>query len=507
MSKYMGILLIVLGPSFLRAATTASQPCIERSIQLTPANDTAIMRARSSLEIPEIRVFMVTALHMIRVGGQPAPPTFEPCLIFEGAHESGPGADIAYRYEWRSGSRLEFNEVKFHCDTVGRIDRVEAGPSSDQAFAAFGDYLHQTQGKLTKFLIDKLTEPEHPETEDAFDKATRDIFAEVVAASTTSAYGVDPQRFVSFTLGELHDAQFKNRPARGIDGFLFGLDETQQFRQIAIQRSELRQAVEKIANISAGKAGVPDSGAYGSEADSIAAGADICAQITAHDAFSVTAGGNQGTENLTRLNPAFQVCTGYPTRAGTLARPRPLLFSVTPVGRGWRDAKGMRVQVWFQPHESDPTFTAEELFDRYGLFLAVLPQAELPCSSPPGGGTPPDHDWVQAGTTNVVYRFRFDCDHAEIYDSPSHLMIADLALQRSPKSPAKDLYRGTGPISNCPGGTGKVEISRWSPGRIDIKIERANTVDNICGGLKTGHILNAVTHDDTTNATFIPKTQ
>jgi hypothetical protein len=56
-------------------------------------------------------------------------------------------------------------------------------------------------------------------------------------------------------------------------------------------------------------------------------------------------------------------------------------------------------------------------------------------------------------------------------------MLADLALQRSPGSPLKEVCKGAGPISDCPGGTGKVEISRWSPGRIEVKIEEPSSVD------------------------------
>jgi hypothetical protein len=144
-------------------------------------------------------------------------------------------------------SRLEFNEVTFRCDTAGRIGRVEAGPSSNQPFSAFGDCLQETQGKLTEWFIDKLTEPDDPKREDVSDRQSREIFAKVVALVATAAYGVDPQAFTVFALDQLHDARFKNLPARGMDGFLFGLGETVDFRQIGIERSELPRAVQKIA--------------------------------------------------------------------------------------------------------------------------------------------------------------------------------------------------------------------------------------------------------------------
>jgi hypothetical protein len=102
MPKYLGVLLaITSGTVALQAASPGDQGCIDRGIQITAANDTAIIRARSSLELPEVRLLMVAALHLVKVAGQPAPPTFTPCMIFKDAHESGPGANITYRYEWR----------------------------------------------------------------------------------------------------------------------------------------------------------------------------------------------------------------------------------------------------------------------------------------------------------------------------------------------------------------------------------------------------------------------
>jgi hypothetical protein len=334
----------------------------------------------------------------------------------------------------------------------------------------------------------------------------------MMAAFATAAYGVDPRQVTALILNGVYASQFKDLPTRGMDNFLFGLGETKEFRQIAINGSELPRAIQKIADISVAKSGLLERGPWDSEAEQIKQVADSCARITAHDAFTVTVGGNRGTELLTRLNPSLADCNGSPilTRpnpASVPIRARPLVFSVAPAGRGWRDAKGAHVMVWFQPHISDPPFPPETLFDRYGIFVAALPQPEVPCTESPGGGTPPDHDWLQEGTRNVVFRFRFDCEHAEIYDAPSHLMLADLALQRSTGNPRKDVYKGTGPISNCPGGTGKVEISRWSPARIEVKIEEPNMVDHVCGGFKTGHIINGLTHDDWIKATFVPSTQ
>ena len=510
MSSYMRALLMTLaGAIVLQGAVMADVPCLGQAVQITPANDTAIMRARSLLEDPLVRVFMVTALDLVKTGGYPSPPTFTPCISFKEAHESGSGASLTYMYSSPPGSLAAFNfEVTFRCDSSGRIDRVQAGPASSRPFEAFGDYLQETQGNLTKDFIDKLTEPENPEREDASDRMLREGFGQLVGVLSARAYGVDPRAFTVFVLDALYATQFKNPPARGMDGFLFGLGETQQFRQISIDRSQLPEAVRKIAASSIEKIGWHESGGY-DEAGQIAATANTCAQITAHDAFTVTRGGNRGFENLIDLNPAFRACNGsaIPTHAPTgtgVTRTRPFFYSVEPAGRGWRDAKGMFVKVWFEPHLSDPPFATPALFDRYGLFWAVLPQADVSCANPPGGGTPQDREWVQEGATRVRYRFRFDCEHAEIYDAPSHLLLADLTLQRSPGNSRKDVYKGTGPISDCPGGAGKVEISQWSPKRIEVKIEEPNRVDHVCGGLKTVHIINALTHDDTIKVAFLP---
>jgi hypothetical protein len=294
-----------------------------------------------------------------------------------------------------------------------------------------------------------------------------------------------------------------------MDNFLLGLRETARSRQIAIPRDELPRAVQRIADASVLNGGLPDRGSWDGGAQQIAAVADSCARISAHDAFTVTTGGNHGTEDLSRLSGPFSACNGsplltHPSAASAAMRTRPLVFSVTAAGRGWRDAKGSRVQVWFQPRPSDPPFTPETLFDRYGLFVAELPQPEIPCAEAPAGGTPPDRDWIQEGTRNVIYRLRFDCEHAEIYDSPSHLMLGDLELQRSRGNPHDDVYKGVGPISECPGGTGHVEVSRWSTGQIEVKIEEPNHDDHRCGGFRIGHIVNAVTRVDWITATFVP---
>lgn len=511
MLKYICALLFVLaGPFVLHGQTAEEQRCVDQGVQITRVNDTAIMRARSTLEIPAVRVFMVSALHLIRVENQPVPPTLNPCMTLKDQHESGAGANITYVYSWDSGSSREFNQVTFHCDANGLIDRVDAGPSSNQPFTAFGNYLQQTQGKLTAFVINKLTEPDNPDGEGNFDKQARETVGDLFALLVTTAYPVEPRAFTVFALAKLYQAQFSVPPARGMDGFLFGLDETKEFRQIAIDRSELPRAVQRIADISVKKSGLRESGTFDVEAGQIAVAAEKCAQITAHDAFTVTVGGNQGSEALARLNPEFRVCDGLATSAqpgsGTV-RARPLLFSVAPTGRGWRDGKGTLVQVWFQPRASDPAFLPDALFDRYGLFTAVLPQPDVPCARPAGGGTPPDRDWIQEGTTNIVYRFRFDCEHAEIYDAPSHLLLADLVLQRSAGDSKKDAYKGVGPISSCPGGTGKVEISRWSTTRIEVKVEEPNPVDHVCGGIKAAHIIDAVTHENTIKVTFLPTTK
>ena len=179
---------------------------------------------------------------------------------------------------------------------------------------------------------------------------------------------------------------------------------------------------------------------------------------------------------------------------------RPIYFSVTPAGRGFRDANGMRLELRYATRASDPPFPADEAFDHYGIMSALIPQSEVPCADPPGGGTPPDRKWKQDGSTNIL-RVRFDCEFAEIYDPKSHLIVGDLALKRKP---AKDAYIGTGLFSDCPDGKGKIAMTSWSSQRIELRVQTANSVDHVCGGISEGHVIDFLTHYLTLKVTFLP---
>ncbi len=493
---------------FLLGTTWISAQCIRQGFNVTPDNDSAITRARAFLELPAIRVGMVQVLHLKMVQGVPL-PTSVVCVGFKEASESGAGAEITYRYDWQTISDSGSNEIAFHCDTSGRIDHIEVAPTNNKPFDGFGDFLRDREGDAVEYLIEEMMAPDDPQKRQATEE-TRKVVAKLTALIVQVTVGVNPQRVTEAGLGLLYDLLRPSAgpPTHGIDGFFFGLGETPAFRNIAIARSELRAAIQKVGAISLRSGGLHDNTDFVAEADEIGRAADTCAQVTAHSAFTVTVGGNRGTESLARLDPALRICTGSampaaPVVGGRTARSRRILYSISPVGRGWRDAQGMLVQLWFQPLSSDPTFNSQDLFARYGIMVAHLPQPDVTCSNPPGGGTPHDQGWKQEGT-NLTFRFRFDCEYAEIYDGPSHLIVADLALRRSPGNPRKDSYQGVGPLSQCPGGTGGVAIVRWSPVRIDVRVQEPNRVDHLCGGIKVGHVIDGLTHSDTIKISFVP---
>ena len=81
--------------------------------------------------------------------------------------------------------------------------------------------------------------------------------------------------------------------------------------------------------------------------------------------------------------------------------------------------------------------------------------------------------------TNNLYRFRFDSDHLVIYQLQGNQVVADLTLKRDKKDSKKDKYAGTTSLSPCKGG-GQMEVTSWSPTRIEAYIEVPDT-QNVCG--------------------------
>jgi hypothetical protein len=72
---------------------------------------------------------------------------------------------------------------------------------------------------------------------------------------------------------------------------------------------------------------------------------------------------------------------------------------------------------------------------------------------------------------NQLYHFRFDDTHLYITQQGSNNIIADLILKsdKDKKKPPK--YEGSTRLTNCPGGAGFMEVTSWSPTRIEARVE------------------------------------
>ena len=469
-------------------------------VHRTAQNDSAIVRAREFLENLGVRMAIVNVLHWTSVVSE---------TTFEDVQESGSGAILTYQYGWAGADSAGRNTVTFHCDATGTIDRVMSVlPRDDHAFDQFREFLQDEKQKAIRALLVRFSRSDRERRAGPPDELEKQLY-DIEAYLLARAIGTDPKSVLELFLSEAFQIAYHDQglPAYGMDGFHFGLGTTEDYRNIAIQPQQSPEAVTRVADELRGAAADPAGRSYAAEAATIAAAARVCAQIRAHDAFRLAASGGRGAEDVAMLGPAFAVCDGperlHPAAAGDGGvEGRPVVFSISPAGRGWRDAQGMLVEVRYQERESDPGLPGAYGFARYGMFRAHLPQTSTPCGRPAGGGTPPDRDWRQDGT-NAIFRVRFDCEYAEIYDPRSHLIVADLAL--SPNAdPRKDSYRGEGPISACPAGTGKVEMAHWSDARIELKVEEPNSYDHVCGGLKSGHPLNGLLHTDTLRVTLVP---
>ena len=118
----LSLVLIFSSAAVLHADPAAEQPCIDKGLEITSDNDNAIMRVRSILEAPPVREFLVSALHLTKIGGSYLPPTLAPCMTLIEARESGPGAKITYLYQWQTALSREFNQLSVYCDNTGHID-------------------------------------------------------------------------------------------------------------------------------------------------------------------------------------------------------------------------------------------------------------------------------------------------------------------------------------------------------------------------------------------------
>jgi hypothetical protein len=473
-------------------------PSAHTQPEVRQSNDSAITIARSYLESSQWLI--VQALHLycrdVTSG-----------TSFKDAHEDSTGAVLTYAYSWSMEGCRGSDTVVFHANQVGNIDGIlEVGPDTDPTkFVEFTNLLAKAKDKGVEYAVRDFKnslKQKYPQEQIPEDTPAETVLFDILTLLIQRSTPVEGKAALEWALVTF--SSNSRLPAYGLDGFRFGLGETEAFRNIGIQPAQIHEAILKVGSVSWQPSGLPPRD-FTREADTITESAGICARIRPHDAFRAISHEGKGEEDLGRLDSRFAVCSAalhLVAPAGTSSGSRPLVFSIGPDGRGWRDAKGMVIEIRYSKRTSDPVFPEASGFERYGMVRIHVPQVETPCSNPPGGGTPPDRNWRQEGT-QAIFRIRFDCEFAEIYDARSHLIVADLTLVRS-SDPHKDIYSGTGPISSCPGNNGKVEMTRWSGSRIELKVEEPNAVDHICGGIKVGHVINAIAHTDALKVILIP---
>lgn len=128
-------------------------------------------------------------------------------------------------------------------------------------------------------------------------------------------------------------------------------------------------------------------------------------------------------------------------------------------------------------------------------------QTAPPPATPPANGAPggiqsladPNAKGVLSGlpqvwrnvANNQLYNFRFDDTHLYITQRGTNNIVADLVL-KSDKKPAK--YEGSTKLSACPGGSGFMEVTSWSPTRIEARVEAVSRATygaprGTCGGI------------------------
>ncbi len=411
-----------------------TSPYILAAQQSRPEVDNAAKRAQDFLEDALTKLLVIRALHLELASSDlllPKPMTTT-TRRDPNPKELPDGAQIAFTYDWHldSAPSKQFTDVvNFHCDRMGRIDAILSVTStnpSDTPFREFAKVLSDKKYDVIESLIEQWIKNENEKSGNPKASGERSFYqefaAKMIAFFANMATEIGPRETDEFLLGLSYDFGKYSRmgyPKYGLDGFQFGQASTHALRtKVEIPLGEVQRAIPKIlADFAARFAKtneevprpdypygvVPD---YSRQIEGIAAAAQNCARITAHQAFQVTSYGGKGEENLFALGSDYTLC-----RDSQRLRPlgnspdsaiRPIYFSVTPAGRGFRDANGMRLELRYATRASDPPFPADEAFDHYGIMSALIPQSEVPCADPPGGGTPPDRKWKQDGSTNIL---------------------------------------------------------------------------------------------------------
>ena len=93
--------------------------------------------------------------------------------------------------------------------------------------------------------------------------------------------------------------------------------------------------------------------------------------------------------------------------------------------------------------------------------------------------------WQSAAYAGQTFRFKHDGDAIYVYGEQQGLLGT---LQAKEKKGAIDMYQGLvqiAPVTQCPGGSGLMQIKNWNENRLDAKIEApVNGAAGItCGGV------------------------
>jgi hypothetical protein len=421
-----------------------------------------ILKARAFLEGPTVRQTVLQALHLL------ASDAGQTCA---GEPQRGiQGFALVCQFKWRYlSAAVAVDTVTFRFDPSGNFISVGDATSTGR-LAPFG-VTNWIVGQIKDAGVDAVVDQIFSGTE----QSRRQQIEKWVATKAAEAAVPRPdvRTLLSWILaglgqpgGEAMVAESAMprvmRPTAGVDGFNFapaaatGLPFSGTADQFAVALPDL------IAKASAARSiGLPD---YAADSVGLANAVRACAQITPHLAISVSDNGGYGREHVSRLGNQFAVCEGSPVN-GVGDDPgdpqtRRIVFTLSPPrGNGWKDGRAFTVAVRFSALRSDPAPAPARIFDTYGIVLATILPAPLVCQRMPGGAVPADQVWRQDGT-NLSFRVHFDCDYAEVYAAGNNQLVTDLALKPDAGNSRKDKYVGTGLLSPCAGGRGKVEIRK-----------------------------------------------
>jgi hypothetical protein len=105
--------------------------------------------------------------------------------------------------------------------------------------------------------------------------------------------------------------------------------------------------------------------------------------------------------------------------------------------------------------------------------------------APPQGTHPLAAVWQSAAYAGQTFRFKLDGNAIDVYGGRQELLGT---LEGKGKNGAIDMYQGLvqiGPLTQCPGGRGLMQIRTWNESRLDARVETPLRSPNgiTCGGL------------------------